>query len=56
MLHDRLLFNRSLERGSGEGWTVDIYLDDLDVRYGGIDSVRFVLDEIDLIEADANAS
>lgn len=39
MLHDRLLFNNSLERGGGEGWTIDIYLDDLDERYGGIDSV-----------------
>eukprot|EP01052_Picozoa_sp_SAG31_P025618 SAG31_NODE_2255_length_6073_cov_2.134248_6_plen_160_part_00 len=39
MLHDRLLFNSSLERGGGEGWTIDLYLDDLDTRYGGIDSV-----------------
>lgn len=39
MLHDRYLFDNSLERGGGEGWTVDRYLDDLDDRYGGVDSV-----------------
>ena len=39
MLHDRFIFNRSMERGGGEGWTVNTYLDDLDERYGGVDSV-----------------
>ena len=39
MLHDRYLFDESKERGGGEGWTVDTYLDDLEQRYGGVDSV-----------------
>ena len=39
MLHDRYLFDESKERGGGEGWTVDAYLDDLEQRYGGVDSV-----------------
>ena len=34
MAHDRFLFDNSRERGGGEGWTVDRYLDDLDARYG----------------------
>ena len=39
MLHDRYLFDESKERGGGEGWTVNTYLDDLEQRYGGVDSV-----------------
>ena len=39
MLHDRYLFDNSLERGGGEGWTVNRYLDDLQERYGGVDAV-----------------
>ncbi len=34
MVHDRKLYNR--EQGA---WTVDVYLDDLEHRYGGIDAV-----------------
>eukprot|EP01052_Picozoa_sp_SAG31_P034829 SAG31_NODE_4122_length_3562_cov_4.035230_2_plen_92_part_00 len=34
MLHDRYLYDRS-----ANNWTVDRYLDDLETRYGGIDSV-----------------
>ena len=39
MLHDRSLFDNTKEKGGGEGWTVDRYLDDLEARYGGVDSV-----------------
>ena len=34
MLHDRYLFDRETN-----AWTVDRYLDDVEERYGGIDSV-----------------
>jgi hypothetical protein len=34
MLHDRYLYDRATQQ-----WTVDRYLDDLQERYGGIDSV-----------------
>jgi len=41
-IYDRLLYNPALALAGNDpmaGWTVDVFLADLDVRYGGIDGV-----------------
>jgi iron(II)-dependent oxidoreductase len=38
MLHDRFLYDRTADGGVGK-WTVDRYLEDVNDRYGGIDSI-----------------